>query len=461
MISSFQAFAFECNLYRYIKQEAREARRSSSGRGVRMSEAGASFSTEFNPKRPPGPGVRMPRSSMKKVSSIGSADFGGGIWPDGVSGRGNKVAPDGPPPMTGPGAGPPPGRPRRRTTARNAAAQMWSGAAAAVDAANAFFVPPPPAADGAAARPRRRGGGSNQVSPGDAVTPAPRPGTAPSGAGSAAGGVPAPLPVPEGTPVRPRRRAAMIGMAAIQAAAKFKKNMIGGSSQIGPTSDGGGGLVPPPPAAARPGRPVRNKSRAALLAAAGLARMQDAAAAGGPEDVAAGAVPPPPASVSRPRSGAAPAPHMSDNFTGVAPNNQQTPNTPPRVAEHDAQTRLAMLASVSRALQRARPGAGRSRRPGAGPFDVQRRKQMVSAVVSHSQAMLAPRLDGQGEVQVMTHYVPEPILRVVTRIQRMWRRKMLTRQRERVRAARIMQSHFRGKLARQKVGLCTLNQVDP
>ena len=50
------------------------------------------------------------------------------------------------------------------------------------------------------------------------------------------------------------------------------------------------------------------------------------------------------------------------------------------MAQHDAETRIAMLASVSRALQRTRPGAGRTQRPGGGAFDVQRRKRMVGAL---------------------------------------------------------------------------------
>jgi len=40
-----------------------------------------------------------------------------------------------------------------------------------------------------------------------------------------------------------------------------------------------------------------------------------------------------------------------------------------------------MVASVSRALQVRRPGAGRSLRPGAGAFDVQRRKRMVRPAI--------------------------------------------------------------------------------
>jgi len=454
-------------------------------------------------RKPPGPGVnpQMLVSSMRKTSALGkppnlrraptfgSADFGG-IWNDG-----NKVAP-GPagweagigaiPPMTGRGAAPPPGRPRRRTAAagggRGAGAQIWGSAAAAAAAATAFFVAPPPAAgDGSMVRPRRRGNGkANQVSPfvggpsssgdgfdGVAPAPPPPPPDAPPVGGS--GGAPAPPPLPEGTPVRPRRRTSMIGMAAIQAAANFRRGQMtfygDGGDQLDPKDSGAGGmaLAPPPLAAARPGRPVRKKTRAALLAASGLVRMQAAAEAGGHEDVAAGAVPPPPASQPRPRPGGGhvpgPAPPMSGNFTGITPGvaqeagtsaygaQQQTPSTPPHVAERDAQTRLAMLASVSRALQRERPGAGRSRRPGTGPFDVERRKRMVSAVVTQQAAVLG------GDAQLMTHYVPEPILRVVTTIQRTWRRKMAMRVREQVRAARVMQAMYRGMRDRQKVAL--------
>ena len=53
----------------------------------------------------------------------------------------------------------------------------------------------------------------------------------------------------------------------------------------------------------------------------------------------------------------------------------------------------------------------------------------------------------------MAHYVPEPILIIVRRIQRMWRRKMADRERVRNRAARTFQKIYRGNMARQRVKL--------
>ena len=444
---------------RLDEEEEAGRRAMESRREARLSEPGAA--PPGGPLKRTSSSVKNPRSSLKKVSSYGpagSADFGG-IWPKGVQKNGPKAAP------TGPAASNPAGRPRRR---KPTGQSTWATAAAAATAATAFFVPPPPAGD-AAARPRRRVKASSRVSPSDifdGVNPgaegvSTRPGTAPGGsaAGSVAGGIPAPPPLPEGAAMRPRRRAAMIGAAAIQAASKFKKGLLGEGGSVTPE-----GLVAPPPAAlgGRGGRPVRKKSRAAGLAAAGAANMEAAAAAGGVEDVTGGAQPPPPgASGGRPRrSGGSPsvAPPTRDTLVGMDSPGGEAPKTPPRVAQHDANTRLAMLASVSRALQRSRPGAGRSRRPGLGPFDVERRKRMAGAVVNQQESALGrprprARLNADEEDKVMAHYVPEPILRVVRRIQRSWRRKMAIRERERVRAARVFQKYYRGVMDRRKVEL--------
>jgi len=55
----------------------------------------------------------------------------------------------------------------------------------------------------------------------------------------------------------------------------------------------------------------------------------------------------------------------------------------------------------------------------------------------------------------MAHYVPEPILIIVRRIQRMWRRKMADRERVRNRAARTFQKIYRGNMVRPATNCST------
>ena len=55
------------------------------------------------------------------------------------------------------------------------------------------------------------------------------------------------------------------------------------------------------------------------------------------------------------------------------------------------------------------------------------------------------------EAQFVAHYVPEPILRIIKRIQRSWRRKMAVRLREKQRAAKFVQKMWRGKMVRRRI----------